>query len=295
MGEPDNDAVHHSTTFIVVSSLRVAVSLVGMGIIVVFKMRQGIKEFYEQDKAGLPMNKGVTTLWYIGKLSVSQPNKGVWLVGHVLCMLSSLLSTSYLCWAINNSNDLYKKNIGPAATARAFGTFFSIPLIALQLLLVVFGQYGYHRWVGRVLVQLWFFLSLITIILFTNNSQAFWILLGIFSLEMTFYLILKWYFEDRTGKTKESAQSQPEKETKLDLETGEGLRHLSSSGNLLQLDDTEISRHPGKEMEIVEFEPGEGIRHLSSLDNSINLHNTKNSNFENNIARSPIPAFLPSD
>jgi hypothetical protein len=38
MGEQDNDAVHHSTTFIVVSSLRIAVSLVGMGIIVVFKM-----------------------------------------------------------------------------------------------------------------------------------------------------------------------------------------------------------------------------------------------------------------
>jgi hypothetical protein len=119
---------------------------------------------------------------------------------------------------------------------------------------------------------------------------------------MTFYLILKWYFEDRTGKTKESAQNQPEKETKLDLETGEGLRHLSSSGNLLQLDDTEISRQPGKEMEVVKFEPGEGIRHPSSLDNSINLHNTKNSNFENKIvradfyaAKSPIPAFLPSD
>jgi energy-coupling factor transporter transmembrane protein EcfT len=55
--------------------------------------------------------------------------------------------------------------------------FFSSPIFSFSFLLFFltflnFFKKGYHRWVGRVLVQLWFFLSLITIILFTSNSQG---------------------------------------------------------------------------------------------------------------------------
>jgi len=58
-----------------------------------------------------------------------------------------------------------------AAYVRSVGTIIVVPMCLVQVLLIIAGRYGYHRWTGRCLLHIWNWISVMTICLTTDSTS----------------------------------------------------------------------------------------------------------------------------
>ena len=87
----------------------------------------------------MQVGSGVRTLWHIAKLAYVTPSRGLWVIGHAICMCSSFAGAIYLLYLIVDSGELTGPEYVTSEWNRAIYTFrtaatlFIVPTGLLQV------------------------------------------------------------------------------------------------------------------------------------------------------------------
>ena len=71
-----------AAAYLDVAAARLALTIVGVLIILVYKARHSVVRLKDQAKAGLPIGRGIGTAVALVRFAVSAPSRGIWIVGH---------------------------------------------------------------------------------------------------------------------------------------------------------------------------------------------------------------------